>query len=263
MAAFIIDGGYPLQGDITPQGAKNEALQVLCAVLLTDEPVRIKNLPDIADVNNQIGLLQQIGVSVERNAPGDLTFCARGVCAESVMSQEFLEGCSNLRGSVMMLGPLLARFGQAAMARPGGDKIGRRRLDTHFMGMERLGASFAYDGARGVYTIQAKELHGAYMLLDEASVTGTANIIMAAVTAKGTTTIYNAACEPYLQQLCQMLVGMGARISGIASNLLTIEGVSSLHGTTHTILPDMIEIGSFIGMGAMVGHGIRIRGVHL
>ncbi|MBR5775155.1 MAG: UDP-N-acetylglucosamine 1-carboxyvinyltransferase [Bacteroidaceae bacterium] len=263
MAAFIIDGGYPLQGDITPQGAKNEALQVLCAVLLTDEPVRIKNLPDIADVNNQIGLLQQIGVSVERNAPGDLTFCARGVCAESVTSQEFLEGCSNLRGSVMMLGPLLARFGQAAMARPGGDKIGRRRLDTHFMGMERLGASFAYDGARGVYTIQAKELHGAYMLLDEASVTGTANIIMAAVTAKGTTTIYNAACEPYLQQLCQMLVGMGARISGIASNLLTIEGVSSLHGTTHTILPDMIEIGSFIGMGAMVGHGIRIRGVHL
>ena len=263
MAAFIIDGGYPLQGDITPQGAKNEALQVLCAVLLTDEPVRIKNLPDIADVNNQIGLLQQIGVSVERNAPGDLTFCARGVCAESVMSQEFLEGCSNLRGSVMMLGPLLARFGQAAMARPGGDKIGRRRLDTHFMGMERLGASFAYDSARGVYTIQANELHGAYMLLDEASVTGTANIIMAAVTAKGTTTIYNAACEPYLQQLCQMLVGMGARISGIASNLLTIEGVSSLHGTTHTILPDMIEIGSFIGMGAMVGHGIRIRGVHL
>ena len=263
MAAFIIDGGYPLQGDITPQGAKNEALQVLCAVLLTDEPVRIKNLPDIADVNNQIRLLQQIGVTVERNAPGDFTFCARTVSMESVMSQEFLEGCSNLRGSVMMLGPLLARFGQAAMARPGGDKIGRRRLDTHFMGMERLGASFAYDGARGVYTIQAKELHGAYMLLDEASVTGTANIIMAAVTAKGTTTIYNAACEPYLQQLCQMLVGMGARISGIASNLLTIEGVSSLHGTTHTILPDMIEIGSFIGMGAMVGHGIRIRGVHL
>ena len=263
MAAFIIDGGYPLQGDITPQGAKNEALQVLCAVLLTDEPVRIKNLPDIADVNNQIGLLQQIGVSVERNAPGDFTFCAREVRAESVMSQEFLEGCSNLRGSVMMLGPLLARFGQAAMARPGGDKIGRRRLDTHFMGMERLGASFVYDSARGIYTIQAKELHGAYMLLDEASVTGTANIIMAAVTAKGTTTIYNAACEPYLQQLCQMLVGMGARISGIASNLLTIEGVSSLHGTTHTILPDMIEIGSFIGMGAMVGHGIRIRGVHL
>ena len=263
MAAFIIDGGYPLQGDITPQGAKNEALQVLCAVLLTDEPVRIKNLPDIADVNNQIRLLQQIGVSVERNAPGDFTFCAREVRAESVMSQEFLEGCSNLRGSVMMLGPLLARFGQAAMARPGGDKIGRRRLDTHFMGMERLGASFVYDSARGIYTIQAKELHGAYMLLDEASVTGTANIIMASVTAKGTTTIYNAACEPYLQQLCQMLVGMGARISGIASNLLTIEGVSSLHGTTHTILPDMIEIGSFIGMGAMVGHGIRIRGVHL
>ena len=263
MAAFIIEGGHPLKGDIKPQGAKNEALQVLCAVLLTDQPVRIKNLPDIADVNNQIRLLEQAGVELKRNAPGDFTFCAKQVRVESIMSQEFLDGCSNLRGSVMLLGPLLARFGQAAMSRPGGDKIGRRRLDTHFMGMERLGATFEYDDARGVYTICAKELHGAYMLLDEASVTGTANIIMAAVTAKGTTTIYNAACEPYLQQLCQMLVGMGARISGIASNLLTIEGVPSLHGTTHTILPDMIEIGSFIGMGAMVGHGIRIRDVQL
>lgn len=263
MAAFIIEGGHPLKGDIKPQGAKNEALQVLCAVLLTDQPVRIKNLPDIADVNNQIRLLEQAGVELKRNAPGDFTFCAKQVRVESVMSQEFLDGCSNLRGSVMLLGPLLARFGQAAMSRPGGDKIGRRRLDTHFMGMERLGATFEYDDVRGVYTICAKELHGAYMLLDEASVTGTANIIMAAVTAKGTTTIYNAACEPYLQQLCQMLVGMGARISGIASNLLTIEGVPSLHGTTHTILPDMIEIGSFIGMGAMVGHGIRIRDVQL
>lgn len=263
MAAFIIEGGHPLKGDIKPQGAKNEALQVLCAVLLTDQPVRIKNLPDIADVNNQIRLLEQAGVELKRNAPGDFTFCAKQVRVESIMSQEFLDGCSNLRGSVMLLGPLLARFGQAAMSRPGGDKIGRRRLDTHFMGMERLGATFEYDDVRGVYTICAKELHGAYMLLDEASVTGTANIIMAAVTAKGTTTIYNAACEPYLQQLCQMLVGMGARISGIASNLLTIEGVPSLHGTTHTILPDMIEIGSFIGMGAMVGHGIRIRDVQL
>lgn len=263
MAAFIIEGGHPLKGDIKPQGAKNEALQVLCAVLLTDHPVRIKNLPDIADVNNQIRLLEQAGVELKRNAPGDFTFCAKQVRVESIMSQEFLDGCSNLRGSVMLLGPLLARFGQAAMSRPGGDKIGRRRLDTHFMGMERLGATFEYDDVRGVYTICAKELHGAYMLLDEASVTGTANIIMAAVTAKGTTTIYNAACEPYLQQLCQMLVGMGARISGIASNLLTIEGVPSLHGTTHTILPDMIEIGSFIGMGAMVGHGIRIRDVQL
>ena len=263
MAAFIIEGGHPLKGDIKPQGAKNEALQVLCAVLLTDQPVRIKNFPDIADVNNQIRLLEQAGVELKRNAPGDFTFCAKQVRVESIMSQEFLDGCSNLRGSVMLLGPLLARFGQAAMSRPGGDKIGRRRLDTHFMGMERLGATFEYDDVRGVYTICAKELHGAYMLLDEASVTGTANIIMAAVTAKGTTTIYNAACEPYLQQLCQMLVGMGARISGIASNLLTIEGVPSLHGTTHTILPDMIEIGSFIGMGAMVGHGIRIRDVQL
>lgn len=263
MAAFIIEGGHPLKGDIKPQGAKNEALQVLCAVLLTDQPVRIKNLPDIADVNNQIRLLEQAGVELKRNAPGDFTFCAKQVRVESIMSQEFLDGCSNLRGSVMLLGPLLARFGQAAMSRPGGDKIGRRRLDTHFMGMERLGATFEYDDVRGVYTICAKELHGAYMLLDEASVTGTANIIMAAVTAKGTTTIYNAACEPYLQQLCQMLVGMGAHISGIASNLLTIEGVPSLHGTTHTILPDMIEIGSFIGMGAMVGHGIRIRDVQL
>lgn len=263
MAAFVIEGGHPLKGSITPQGAKNEALQVLCAVLLTDEPVRIKNLPDIADVNNQIRLLERIGVQVEHNAPGDFTFCSAKVSLESVMSPAFLEGCSNLRGSVMMLGPLLARFGQAAMARPGGDKIGRRRLDTHFMGLKRLGATFAYDNSRGVYTIHAKELRGAYMLLDEASVTGTANIIMAAVTAKGTTTIYNAACEPYLQQLCQMLIQMGARISGIASNLLTIEGVSSLHGTTHTILPDMIEIGSFIGMGAMVGHGIRICDVQL
>lgn len=263
MAAFIIEGGHPLKGDIKPQGAKNEALQVLCAVLLTDQPIRIKNLPDIADVNNQIRLLEQAGVELKRNAPGDFTFCAKQVRVESIMSQEFLDGCSNLRGSVMLLGPLLARFGQAAMSRPGGDKIGRRRLDTHFMGMERLGATFEYDDVRGVYTICAKELHGAYMLLDEASVTGTANIIMAAVTAKGTTTIYNAACEPYLQQLCQMLVGMGAHISGIASNLLTIEGVPSLHGTTHTILPDMIEIGSFIGMGAMVGHGIRIRDVQL
>ena len=263
MAAFIIEGGHPLKGDITPQGAKNEALQVLCAVLLTDELVRIKNLPDIADVNNQIRLLEQIGVQIKKNAVGDYTFCADQVSREAVLSRSFLEGCSNLRGSVMFLGPLLARFGQAAMARPGGDKIGRRRLDTHFMGMERLGATFRYDAEQGIYSISADELNGAYILLDEASVTGTANIIMTAVLAKGTTTIYNAACEPYVQQLCHMLVGMGAKISGVASNLLVIEGVSSLHGHTHTILPDMIEIGSFIGMGAMVGHGIRIRGVNL
>lgn len=262
MAAFTIEGGHPLIGDITPQGAKNEALQVLCAVLLTVEPVRLRNLPDIADVNNQIGLLRQAGVEVVRHAPGDYTFCAAGVSARAVLSPDFLRGCSNLRGSVMFLGPLLARFGEAAIARPGGDKIGRRRLDTHFMGMERLGATFNYDAESGTYHIRANRLRGAYMLLDEASVTGTANIIMTAVLAEGTTTIYNAACEPYVQQLCHMLVGMGARISGIASNLLVIEGVSELHGTDHTILPDMIEVGSFIGMGAMVGHGIRIRNVH-
>lgn len=262
MAAFIIEGGHPLKGEITPQGAKNEALQVLCAVLLTDEPVHIKNLPDIADVNNQISLLAQIGVRIEQHGTGDFTFCAKDVDYDAIQSSEFIHGCCNLRGSVMLLGPLLSRFGQAVMARPGGDKIGRRRLDTHFMGMERLGATFSHDSSNGIYTIKAKQLHGAYMLLDEASVTGTANIIMAAVMAKGTTTIYNAACEPYVQQLCNMLTAMGAHISGIASNLLTIEGVETLHGTTHTVLPDMIETGSFIGMGAMVGHGIRIRNVH-
>lgn len=263
MAAFIIEGGHPLVGNITPQGAKNEALQVLCALLLTTEPVRLRNLPDIVDVNNQIRLLQQIGVEVERHAVGDYTFCAAHVTARQVASTDFLQGCSSLRGSVMFLGPLLSRFGEASMMRPGGDKIGRRRLDTHFMGLERLGATFHYDSARGIYHIQAHQLKGAYMLLDEASVTGTANIVMAAVLAQGITTIYNAACEPYVQQLCHMLVGMGAKISGIASNRLVIEGVASLHGTTHTILPDMIEVGSFIGLGAMVGSGIRICGVHL
>ena len=262
MAAFIIEGGHPLKGSITPQGAKNEALQVLCATLLTDEPVRISNIPDIDDVNNQIRLLQDIGVKVHRHAKGDFTFQANEINTDFVQSDEFLERCSRLRGSVMLIGPLVARFGHAMVSKPGGDKIGRRRLDTHFLGIQTLGAVFSYDARREVFDIRAERLHGSYMLLDEASVTGTANIVMAAVLAKGQTTIYNAACEPYLQQLCLMLNAMGARISGIASNLLTIEGVDSLHGTSHRILPDMIEVGSFIGMAAMCGEGIRIENVN-
>ena len=262
MAAFIIEGGHPLKGSITPQGAKNEALQVLCATLLTDEPVRISNIPDIDDVNNQIRLLQDIGVKVHRHAKGDFTFQANEINTDFVQSDEFLERCSRLRGSVMLIGPLVARFGHAMVSKPGGDKIGRRRLDTHFLGIQTLGAVFSYDARREVFDIRAERLRGSYMLLDEASVTGTANIVMAAVLAKGQTTIYNAACEPYLQQLCLMLNAMGARISGIASNLLTIEGVDSLHGTSHRILPDMIEVGSFIGMAAMCGEGIRIENVN-
>ena len=261
MASFIIEGGHRLKGDITPQGAKNEALEVLCATLLTDQPVRIQNIPDIADVNNQIRLLGDIGVRVTRNAPGDYTFQADEVNLGYLQSDEYLSRCSQLRGSVMFIGPLLARFGQAVVAKPGGDKIGRRRLDTHFLGIQKLGADFLYDAQKGVFNIIADQLHGTYMLLDEASVTGTANIVMAAVLAQGTTTIYNAACEPYIQQLCHLLNSMGAHISGIASNLLTIQGVDHLHGATHTILPDMIEVGSFIGMGAMVGDGIRIKNV--
>ena len=262
MAAFIIEGGHPLKGSIAPQGAKNEALQVLCATLLTDEPVRISNIPDIDDVNNQIRLLQDIGVKVHRHAKGDFTFQANEINTDFVQSDEFLERCSRLRGSVMLIGPLVARFGHAMVSKPGGDKIGRRRLDTHFLGIQTLGAVFSYDARREVFDIRAERLQGSYMLLDEASVTGTANIVMAAVLAKGQTTIYNAACEPYLQQLCLMLNAMGARISGIASNLLTIEGVDSLHGTSHRILPDMIEVGSFIGMAAMCGEGIRIENVN-
>ena len=262
MAAFIIEGGHPLKGEITPQGAKNEALQVLCATLLTGEPVRIKNIPDIADVNNQIHLLEDVGVKITRNGKGDMTFQADNVNLEYLESDEFLQRCSRLRGSVLFIGPLIARFGHAMFSKPGGDKIGRRRLDTHFLGIKKLGADFEYDNERGVFDIRAKQLKGSYMLLDEASVTGTANIIMAAVLAKGTTTIYNAACEPYLQQLCHMLNAMGAQISGIASNLLTIVGVECLHGTTHTILPDMIEVGSFIGMAAMCGEGVLIRKVN-
>lgn len=261
MSAFIIEGGHPLSGTITPQGAKNEALEVICASLLTAEEVRISNIPDILDVNNLILLLRDIGVKVERTAPGDYTFRADDLDLGYLESDEFVKKCASLRGSVLMIGPLLARFGKAVITKPGGDKIGRRRLDTHFLGFERLGARFSHVEDRDVYEIGASRLEGCYMLLDEASVTGTANIIMASVLAKGTTTIYNAACEPYIQQLCRLLNNMGARISGIASNMLTIEGVDSLHGAVHRILPDMIEVGSFIGMAAMVGDGIRIKDV--
>lgn len=261
MPSFIIEGGHRLKGDITPQGAKNEALQVLCATLLTAEPVRIQNLPDIADVNNQIALLQDIGVQVQRHGQGDMTFCAENVNTEFLESPDFLRRCGQLRGSVMLLGPLVTRFGRAMVARPGGDNIGRRRLDTHFLGLQRLGSEFHYDQEREAYIIKAQRLKGAYMLLDEASVTGTANIIMAASLAEGTTTIYNAACEPYVQQLCRLLCQMGAQIEGIGSNLLTIHGAEQLHGAQHTILPDMIEVGSFIGMAALVGDGITIHNV--
>ena len=263
MPAFIIEGGHALKGEITPQGAKNEALQVLCATLLTDEPVRISNLPDIEDVNNQIRLLQDIGVRVTRHTQGDMTFQADKVDVCYLQSDEFLERCSRLRGSVMLVGPMVARFGHAMVSKPGGDKIGRRRLDTHFLGLQKLGADFTYNAERGVFDIKAEKLQGAYMLLEEASVTGTANIVMAAVMAEGVTTIYNAACEPYIQQLCSMLCSMGAKIDGIGSNLLTITGVGQLHATQHTILPDMIEIGSFIGMAAMCGEGVLIRNVRL
>lgn len=259
MESFIIEGGRPLRGTITPQGAKNEALEVIAAVLLTPEPVRITNIPDILDVNNLIRLLQDVGVKVMRNGKGDFTFQADELNLEFLASDEYVKKCAALRGSVLMMGPLLARFGKAVVAEPGGDKIGRRRLDTHFLGFKNLGAEFNSDDERHVYNIEAEKLHGTYMLLDEASVTGTANVVMAAVLAEGTTTIYNAACEPYIQQLCHLLNAMGANISGIASNLLTIVGVEKLHGATHRILPDMIEVGSFIGMAAMVGDGIRIK----
>lgn len=259
MESFIIEGGHQLQGTITPQGAKNEALEVIAAVLLTSDPVRITNIPDILDVNNLIRLLQDMGVKVTRNGKGDFTFQADELNLDFLASDEYVRKCSALRGSVLTMGPLLGRFGKAVVAEPGGDKIGRRRLDTHFLGFKNLGATFNADDERHVYNIEAAKLHGTYMLLDEASVTGTANIIMAAVLAEGRTTIYNAACEPYIQQLCTMLNAMGAKITGIASNLLYIDGVSELHGTEHRILPDMIEVGSFIGMAAMVGNGIRIK----
>ncbi len=283
MESFIIEGGRLLKGTITPQGAKNEALQVISATLLTADEVRIKNVPDILDVNNLIQLLRDMGVSVVKNASNDFTFKADKLKLDYLQSDEFVRKCSALRGSVLLIGPLLGRFGKAVIAEPGGDKIGRRRLDTHFLGFKHLGAVFSHDEARNVFNIEVPQhptpntqhpssntqhpepntLKACHMLLDEASVTGTANIVMAAVLAKGTTTIYNAACEPYILQLCKMLNAMGARISGIASNLLTIEGVTSLHGAEHTILPDMIEVGSFIGMAAMVGDGITIKNVSL
>lgn len=261
MSAFIIEGGHPLSGTITPQGAENEALQVICASLLTDEDVRISNIPDILDVNNLILLLKDIGVKVERPAQGEYVLRADDINLNYLESDDFVRKCASLRGSVLMIGPLLARFGKAVITKPGGDKIGRRRLDTHFLGFKYLGAEFHHIAGRDVYEIGAKRLRGCYMLLDEASVTGTANIIMAAVMAEGTTTIYNAACEPYIQQLCHLLNRMGAQISGIGSNLITIVGVKSLHGAAHRILPDMIEVGSFIGMAAMAGHGIRVKDV--
>lgn len=272
MASFKIEGGRLLSGTITPQGAKNEALEVICATLLTSEEVTIHNIPDIRDVNNLIQLLKDIGVKVKSEysehsdyseKSGSYTFQADQLDLKYLESDEFVQKCAALRGSVLMIGPLLARMGKAIITKPGGDKIGRRRLDTHFMGFKCLGAKFHHIEHRNVYEIGAKKLKGTYMLLDEASVTGTANIVMAAVFAEGTTTIYNAACEPYIQQLCHMLNSMGANISGIGSNLLTIVGVKSLHGTEHKLLPDMIEVGSFIGLAAMVGDGIRIKDVSL
>ena len=261
MESFIIEGGHRLSGTIAPQGAKNEALEVICATLLTSEEVIIRNVPDILDVNNLIKLLQDIGVKVKKLAPNEFSFQADEVNLDYLESSDFVKKCSSLRGSVLMIGPLLGRFGKATIAKPGGDKIGRRRLDTHFLGFKNLGAHFGRVEDRDVYEIQADKLVGTYMLLDEASVTGTANIVMAAVLAEGTTTIYNAACEPYIQQLCKMLNAMGAKISGIASNLITIEGVEELHAADHRILPDMIEVGSFIGIAAMIGDGVRIKDV--
>ena len=261
MASFVIEGGHRLHGDIHPQGAKNEVLEVVCAVLLTDEEVRLNNVPDILDVNNLIQMMRDMGVEVRKQGTDSYSFRAKNLDFDYIGSDEFVRNCAKLRGSIMLVGPMLGRFGKAVIPRPGGDKIGRRRLDTHFLGIQKLGADFSYDEKQGTYVISTKGLKGCDMLLDEASVTGTANIIMAAVLAEGTTTIYNAACEPYIQQLCRMLVGMGAKIQGIASNLLTIEGVPALHGTEHTVLPDMIEVGSFIGMAAMTQSELTIKNV--
>lgn len=261
MASFVIEGRHRLSGDIYPQGAKNEVLQIICATLLTAEEVTVHNIPDILDVNNLIQLMRDMGVSVSKKGIDTYSFQAANIDFAYLESDAFLKKCSSLRGSVMLVGPMVARFGKAMISKPGGDKIGRRRLDTHFIGIQNLGADFVYNEERGIYEISAKQLHGSYMLLDEASVTGTANIVMAAVLAKGKTTIYNAACEPYVQQLCRMLNRMGAKIEGIASNLLTIEGVDELHGTEHTILPDMIEVGSFIGMAAMTRSELTIKNV--
>lgn len=259
MASFEVIGGNKLKGDIYPQGAKNEALQILCAVLLTAEPVTISNVPDIRDVNKLIELLRDMGVKVVQNAADTYTFTADDVNLDYLETEQFVEQGRAIRGSVMIVGPLLARFGKAKMPKPGGDKIGRRRLDTHFIGLEKLGARFNYDTPDVFYSATSDRLKGAYMLLDEASVTGTANIVMAGVLAEGITTIYNAACEPYVQQLCRMLNRMGAKISGIGSNLIVVEGVEQLQGTEHRMLPDMIEIGSFIGMAGMTGSEITIK----
>ena len=261
MPSFIIEGGHKLSGDIYPQGAKNEVLQIICATLLTQETVTVHNVPDILDVNNLIQLMRDMGVKVAKLDKNTYSFQAANIDFAYIKSEAFLKACASLRGSIMLAGPMVARFGQARISRPGGDKIGRRRLDTHFIGIQKLGASFRYDEERGAYEITAPHLTGTYMLLDEASVTGTANIVMAAVLAKGRTVIYNAACEPYVQQLCHMLNRMGAQIQGIASNLLTIDGVETLHGTKHTVLPDMIEVGSFIGMAAMTQSELTIKNV--
>ena len=263
MESFIIEGGHRLSGTIIPQGAKNEALEVICAALLTKEEVIIDNIPDILDVNNLIKLLKDIGVCINRLAPNKYSFKADKLNLDFLQSDDFVKKCSSLRGSVLMIGPLLGRFGKAIVAKPGGDKIGRRRLDTHFLGFKMLGAQFMHQEERDVYEIKADQLKGVDILLDEASITGTANIIMAAVLAKGKTTIYNAACEPYIQQLCHLLNKMAAHIEGISSNFLTIDGVEKLHGAQHHILPDMIEVGSFIGMAAMVGDGIHIKDVSI
>lgn len=263
MSSFEIQGSAHLHGEITPQGAKNEALQILCAVLLTDDTVIINNIPDILDVNKLIDLLRSMGVEVEKLSVSSYSFKAKNIELSYLESDEFKKQASSLRGSVMILGPMVARFGKCSIPKPGGDKIGRRRLDTHFTGLKALGAEFDFDSSKGFTRVIATQLTGTYMLLDEASVTGTANIVMAAVLAKGKTTIFNAACEPYLVQLCNMLVRMGAKINGIGSNLLTIEGVDNLTGTEHTLLPDMIEIGSFIGLAAMTQSEITIRNVNL
>lgn len=259
MASFLIEGGHRLKGSIYPQGAKNEALEVICATLLTEEEVVISNIPEILDTLNLIELLRSMGVRVIRREKGVFSFWAQSLDEQYMRSEDFLTRCAGLRGSVMILGPLVARLGYALIAEPGGDKIGRRRLDTHFIGLQKLGADFRYDNERHTYNVTSRGLKGAYMLLDEASVTGTANIVMAAVLAEGTTTIYNAACEPYIQQLCRMLNRMGARIEGVGSNLLTITGVKTLKGTEHRLLPDMIEVGSFIGMAAMTGSELTIK----
>ena len=261
MESFVIEGGHKLKGSITPQGAKNEALQILCAVLLTEETITIHNIPDIVDVNKLIQLLKNLGVKIKKQSPGSYSFKAKNIDLNYLKSEQFKTDGRGLRGSIMLVGPLLARFGKGSIPRPGGDKIGRRRLDTHFEGLVKLGAEFNYDSEDSFYSVEAKQLKGADLLLDEASVTGTANILMAAVLAKGNTTIYNAACEPYLQQLCSMLNRMGAKISGVGSNLLTVEGVESLGGTEHTLLPDMIEIGSWVGLAAMTQSEITIKNV--